>query len=86
MKLTSFSPKSGYPNFDLYRYAYLTRAVHNGVHTLNHRLLQPNLCVRRLLCVALDDHFIVADENRDGSWHSSLRSHRRVCISPNALT
>jgi hypothetical protein len=64
--LPSFSPTSGYPSLDLYRYAYLIRAVQNCLHPFDHRLLQPGLCGRRLLCVALDDRLVVADEYRLG--------------------
>jgi Domain of unknown function (DUF2382) len=63
-RLASFTPTSDYPSFDLYRYVYLVRAIHDGVHPLNHRLLQPGLYIRRLFCVTLDDHLVVADEHR----------------------
>jgi hypothetical protein len=46
-RLTSFSPTSGYSTLDLYWYVSLIHAVHNGVHTFDHRLLQPGPCVRR---------------------------------------
>jgi hypothetical protein len=44
-ELTSFSPTSGYPGLDLYRYLYLVCAVQDYVHSFDHRLLQPGLCV-----------------------------------------
>src|SRR5215217_7230664 len=64
--LTSFSPTRRYPSLDLYRYVYLIRAVQNGIHPFDHRLLQPVLHVHRLLCITLDDHLVVADEYRHG--------------------
>ena len=68
MKLTSFSPTRGYPGLNLHRYVYLIRAVQNCVHPFDHRLLQPGLCIHRLLYVALDYYLVVANEYRDGSW------------------
>jgi hypothetical protein len=41
---------------------YLIPVVYDGVHPFDHRLLQAGLCLRRLLCVALDDYLVVADE------------------------
>jgi hypothetical protein len=40
--------------------------VHDRVHPIDHRLLQPDLCVRRLIGVALDDHLVVAGYDRYG--------------------
>jgi hypothetical protein len=68
MRLTSFFPTSAYPSLDLYWYTYPIRAIHNGVHPFDHRFLQPGLCVRRLLCIALDHHLVVADEDQHGPW------------------
>src|SRR5215204_5581551 len=68
MWLTSVSPTSSYPGFDLDRYARPTRAVHNGVHTFNHRLLQPALSLFASIFVALDDHLVVANKDRHGPW------------------
>jgi hypothetical protein len=68
MRLTLFSPTSGYPSLHVYRYVYLVCAVQNCCYTFEHRSLQPRLYVRRLLCVALDDHLVVADEYRHGPW------------------
>jgi hypothetical protein len=68
MRLTSYYPTSGYPSLDLYWYVSLTCAVQYGLHPIDHRLLQPDLCVRRLIGVALDDHLIVANEYRHRSW------------------
>src|SRR5215213_8672315 len=65
VRLTS-SPTPGYPDLDLYRYVSLIRAVQNGVHAVDHRFLQPGHYVCRLLCFALDNHLIVANEH----WHS----------------
>ncbi len=67
MRLTSFSPTSGYPSLDLYRYVYLVRAVQNCLHPFDHRLLQPSLCVRCLLCVALNDYLVVCHKDRCGT-------------------
>ena len=58
MGLTS-SPTPGYPGLDLYRYVSLIRAVHNGVHAVDHRLLQPDLYVRCPFRFALNDYLIV---------------------------
>jgi hypothetical protein len=61
------------PNFwlseprPLLAHTHLACAVHNRVHAFDHRLLQPGLHTRRLLCVALDDYLVVADKN----WHST---------------
>ena len=66
MGLTSISPTSGYPGLDLYGYVYLVRTVQNCLYPFGHRLLQPGLYVRRLLCITLDDHLVVADEDRPG--------------------
>jgi hypothetical protein len=66
-RLAYFTPTSDYPSFDLYRYVYLVRAIHDGVHPLNHRLLQPGLYVRHLFCAALDDYLVMADEYRHSS-------------------
>src|SRR5829696_369140 len=63
--LTS-SPPPGYPGLNRYRYVSLISAVHNGVHSIDHRFLQPGLHVCRLLCFAFNDHLIVAHENRHG--------------------
>jgi len=63
----SFTPTSGYPGFDLYRHVYLVCAVQNCLHPFDHRLFKPGLCLRYLLCAALDDHLVVADEHRHGS-------------------
>src|SRR3712207_6195750 len=46
----------------------LTNAVQGDVHPFNHRACQPSNCARRLICIALDDHLVVTDENRHGSW------------------
>src|SRR5918995_2104526 len=67
MSLASFSPTPGYPSLDLHRYGYLSRAVQDYVHPFDHRLLQPDLCGGCLLCVALNDHLVMADEDRHGS-------------------
>jgi hypothetical protein len=64
--LTSVSPTSGYPTLDFYRYMYLVRAVHDGIHPFDHRLLQPALGLFASILVALDNYFVVADENRHG--------------------
>lgn len=61
-RLTSLSPTSGYPTFDLYLYVSLDCAVQNCLQPSNHRLLQPSLCVCCLLCVALDANLVVVDE------------------------
>ncbi len=66
-KLVSFFLTSGLPSLDFYRYVYLTRAVQNYVHSFDHRSFQPNLYIRRLLCFALDDHLVVAGEDRHSS-------------------
>jgi hypothetical protein len=66
MRLISFSPRSRYPSLDLYRYVHLIHAIQYCLHPFDHRSLQPDLCLRRLFCVALDDHLVVADED----WHS----------------
>jgi hypothetical protein len=68
MRLTSFSPTSGYPSLDLYRYVYFVRAAQNCLHPFDHRPLQPDLCISRLLYITLEDHFVVAHEDRHGSW------------------
>jgi hypothetical protein len=65
-RLASFTPTTGYPSVDLYQNGCIARAVHNGVHSFDHRLLQPRLCVRRLFCVALNNYLVVA--NKD--WHN----------------
>jgi hypothetical protein len=44
----------------------LIHAVHDRVHSFDHRPFQPSLCGGCLLCVALDDHLVVADEDRPG--------------------
>jgi hypothetical protein len=75
--LPSFSPTSGYPGLDLYRYAYLIRAVQNCLHPFDHRILRPGLCGRCLLCVALDDRLVVADEYRLGPV--STRPYAPLC-------
>ena len=75
--LPSFSPTSGYPGLDLYRYAYLIRAVQNCLHPFDHRILQPGLCGRCLLCVALDDRLVVADKYRLGPV--STRPYAPLC-------
>src|SRR5215204_3326309 len=59
--LTSFSPTRRYPSLDLYRYVYLIRAVQNGIHPFDHRLLQPVLHVHRLLCITLGPQCLVAE-------------------------
>ena len=68
MRLTSFSPTSGYPGLNLHRYVYLIRAVQNGVHAFDHRPFQPSLCVRCPFYLALDSHLVVADKYRHGPW------------------
>jgi hypothetical protein len=69
MRLTSFSPTSVYPSLDLYRHLCLARAVYNGVHPVNHRLLQPALGLFSSILVALDDHLVVAHQD----WHGSQK-------------
>jgi hypothetical protein len=64
MRLNSISPPSGYPSLNLYWYVYLTCAVRDGIHLFDHRLLQPSLYAGRLLCAALDDHLVAADEDQ----------------------
>jgi hypothetical protein len=66
--LPSFSPTPGYPSCDLDRHEWLAGAVQNCLHPFDHRLLQPGLCGRRLLRVALDNHLVVTDEYRLGPW------------------
>jgi len=68
MRLTSFSPTSGYPSLDLYRYVYLIRTVYDGIHSFDHRLLQPALGLFALVLVALEDYLVVTDKHRHGSW------------------
>jgi hypothetical protein len=68
MGLTSLSQTSGYPGLGFYRCVYLVRVVQNCFHTFDHRLLQPDLYLRRPHCITLDDHLVVADENRYGTW------------------
>jgi hypothetical protein len=62
-KLASFSPASGYPSLDLYRYVYLIRAVQDCLHPFDHRAFEPGLYAHRLLYIALADYLMVADEN-----------------------
>ena len=78
--LPSFSPTSSYSGFDLYR--YLVRAVCDGVHPFDHRLLQPDRYIFCLLCITLDDHFVVAHENR----YSPYAPMAERDINPNMLT
>src|SRR5215216_655800 len=65
MGLSSFSPTPSYPHLYLSRYIYLTRLVHDDVHPFDHRLLQPLLRLLGLVGVTLDDHLVVADEDRN---------------------
>jgi hypothetical protein len=81
LRLPSFSPDSGYPNLDLYRYVYLIRAFQDCFHPFDHGLLQPGLCVRRLLCITLDNHFVVANEYRDCPWAFAPTLPQEVCGS-----
>jgi hypothetical protein len=67
-KQVTFSPTSGYPSPDLYRCVYFVRAVNNGVHTFDHRLLQPALGLFASILVALDYYLVVTNEYRHGSW------------------
>ena len=48
--LPSFSLTPSHPTLDLYYYASLIRAVQNCLHPFGDHLLQPDLCLRRLLC------------------------------------
>src|SRR5215203_7088468 len=66
--LPTVSPTHGYPSLDLDRHGCPTRAINDGVHPFDHHPLQPSLYVCRLLCFALDDHLIVADEDWHGPW------------------
>jgi hypothetical protein len=65
--LPSFSPTPGYPGLCLDRHTCPACALHNGIHTFNHCLLQPALGLFASILVALDDHLVVADKYRDGS-------------------
>src|SRR5215203_4798523 len=81
MGLTLLSPTAGFPSRDPDRYVYLIRVVQNLVHPFDHRLLQPSPCVRRLLCGALDDHLVVANEYRDCPWAFAPTLPQEVCGS-----
>jgi hypothetical protein len=65
-RLTSYSPTSGYRGFDPCRHDHFLFTVQNGVHPFGHRFLQPGHYVCCLLGVALDDHLVVAHEDRHG--------------------
>ena|SRR5215217_1607237 len=39
-----------------------------SVHSIDHSFLEPYLSLLRLIGVALDDHLVVANENRHGPW------------------
>src|SRR5918999_1668605 len=79
MRLTYFSPTSGYTSLDLYRNGCPACDIHNGVHPFDHGLLHLGLCPRPLPCVALDDYLVMADEYRHGSrtFASSLPQKRQ---------
>jgi hypothetical protein len=56
----------GYPSLYLYQYVYLVQAMQDRLHPFDHCLLQPGLCLRRLVCITLDNHLVVADKCGDG--------------------
>src|SRR5215217_3141445 len=82
MRLTSFSPTSVYPSLNLHRYVYLVRAVQNGVHAFDHRLLQPGLYVPAA-CSASHSTTTSSWQTSTGTapGHSFLRSHSKASAS-----
>jgi hypothetical protein len=78
-RLASFTPTTGYPSVDHYQNGCIARAVQNGLHPFDHRLLQPGLYVRS---------FFTSHSTTASSWHTStgmasgqpsLRSYSRAC-------